>query len=69
MAYQQQSGVRTFVVIPGAGGSAWIWSRVTPFLVGAGHEAIASICPATTKPLDCPATPNWWSTRSVHAPM
>ena len=41
MAYQQQSGVRTFVVIPGAGGSAWIWSRVTPFLVEAGHEAIA----------------------------
>jgi len=36
-----QSGVRTFVLIPGAGGSAWVWSRVTPFLVEAGHEAIA----------------------------
>jgi pimeloyl-ACP methyl ester carboxylesterase len=36
-----QSGVRTFVLIPGAGGSAWIWSRVTPFLVDAGHDAIA----------------------------
>jgi pimeloyl-ACP methyl ester carboxylesterase len=33
--------MRTFVFIPGAGGSAWVWSRVTPFLVGAGHEAIA----------------------------
>jgi pimeloyl-ACP methyl ester carboxylesterase len=33
--------VRTFVLIPGAGGSAWIWSRVTPFLVEADHEAIA----------------------------
>ena len=33
--------MRTFVLIPGAGGSAWIWSRVTPFLVEAGHEAIA----------------------------
>lgn len=31
----------TFVLIPGAGGSAWIWSRVTPILVEAGHEAIA----------------------------
>ena len=36
-----QSGVRTFVLIPGAGGSAWVWSRVTRFLVDAGHEAIA----------------------------
>jgi pimeloyl-ACP methyl ester carboxylesterase len=35
------SGVRTFVLIPGAGGSAWVWSRVTPFLVAAGHRAIA----------------------------
>ena len=33
--------MRTFVLIPGAGGSAWIWSRVTPCLVEAGHEAIA----------------------------
>lgn len=31
----------TFVLIPGAGGSAWVWSRVTPFLVEAGHDAIA----------------------------
>ena len=31
----------TFVLIPGAGGAAWVWSRVTPFLVEAGHEAIA----------------------------
>lgn len=35
------SGVPTFVLIPGAGGSAWVWSRVTRFLVEAGHEAIA----------------------------
>ena len=33
--------MRSFVLIPGAGGSAWVWSRVTPFLVEAGHEAIA----------------------------
>ena len=35
------SGVHTFVLIPGAGGSAWVWSRVARFLVEAGHEAIA----------------------------
>ena len=35
------SAVPTFVLIPGAGGSAWVWSRVTPLLLGAGHEAIA----------------------------
>ena len=33
--------MRTFVLIPGAGGSAWVWSRVTPFLIEAGHDAIA----------------------------
>ena len=33
--------MRTFVLIPGAGGSAWVWSRVTPLLVEAGEEAIA----------------------------
>lgn len=31
----------TFVLIPGAGGSAWVWGRVTRLLVEAGHEAIA----------------------------
>jgi pimeloyl-ACP methyl ester carboxylesterase len=34
-------GVTTFVLIPGAGGSAWVWSRVTRLLVEAGHEVIA----------------------------
>jgi pimeloyl-ACP methyl ester carboxylesterase len=33
--------MRTFVLIPGAGGSSWVWSRVTPFLVEAGHHVIA----------------------------
>ena len=36
-----RSDVRTFVLIPGAGGSAWVWSRVTPLLAEAGHDAIA----------------------------
>ena len=31
----------TFVFIPGAGGSAWVWSRVTGLVREAGHEAIA----------------------------
>ena len=33
--------MRTFVLIPGYGGSAWVWSRVTPLLVEAGHDVIA----------------------------
>jgi pimeloyl-ACP methyl ester carboxylesterase len=33
--------VSTFVLIPGAGGAAWYWSRVVSLLEGAGHEAIA----------------------------
>src|SRR3712207_7939619 len=36
-----RSDVRTFVLIPGAGGSAWVWSRLTPLLAEAGHDAIA----------------------------
>lgn len=31
----------TFVLIPGAGGTAWYWSRVVPLLERAGHEALA----------------------------
>jgi pimeloyl-ACP methyl ester carboxylesterase len=31
----------TFILIPGAGGSAWYWHRVVPLLREAGHEAIA----------------------------
>jgi pimeloyl-ACP methyl ester carboxylesterase len=33
--------VSTFVLIPGAGGTASFWSRVVPVLEAAGHEAIA----------------------------
>jgi pimeloyl-ACP methyl ester carboxylesterase len=32
---------RTFVLIPGAGGTAWYWHRIVPLLQEAGHEAIA----------------------------
>jgi hypothetical protein len=33
--------VTTFVLIPGAGGTAWYWHRVVPLLRAAGHEATA----------------------------
>ena len=36
----------TFVLIPGAGGSAWFWHRVVPLIEQAGHEAIAVGLPA-----------------------
>src|SRR5215469_14123781 len=32
---------RTFVLIPGAGGTAWYWHLVEPLLRDSGHEAIA----------------------------
>ena len=31
----------TFLLIPGAGGVAWFWHRITPLLEAAGHTAIA----------------------------
>jgi pimeloyl-ACP methyl ester carboxylesterase len=33
--------VSTIVLLPGAGGTAWYWSRVVPLLQEAGHHAIA----------------------------
>lgn len=36
----------TYVLVPGAGGEAWYWSRVVPLLEAAGHEAIAVELPA-----------------------
>src|SRR5689334_3086925 len=34
------NSVSTFVLIPGAGGSSWYWSRVAPLLADAGHTAL-----------------------------
>ncbi len=31
----------TYILIPGAGGTAWYWHRVVPLLRAAGHDAIA----------------------------
>jgi pimeloyl-ACP methyl ester carboxylesterase len=36
----------SFILIPGAGGMAWYWHRIVPFLEQAGHEAIAVDLPA-----------------------
>jgi pimeloyl-ACP methyl ester carboxylesterase len=35
-----------FVLIPGAGGAGWYWSRVVPLLEAAGHHAMAIDLPA-----------------------
>lgn len=36
----------TYVLVPGAGGEAWYWSRVVGELTRRGHEAIAVDLPA-----------------------
>jgi pimeloyl-ACP methyl ester carboxylesterase len=35
-----------YVLIPGAGGSAWYWHRIVPELRGRGHDALAVDLPA-----------------------
>jgi pimeloyl-ACP methyl ester carboxylesterase len=37
----EESGMSTFVLIPGAGGDSWYWHRVVPRLEAAGQTAIA----------------------------
>jgi pimeloyl-ACP methyl ester carboxylesterase len=36
----------TYVLVPGAGGAAWYWHRLTPLLEGRGHRAVAVDLPA-----------------------
>ncbi|MGH3681620.1 MAG: alpha/beta hydrolase, partial [Natronosporangium sp.] len=36
----------TFVLIPGAGGTAWYWHRVVPLLRERGHAVVAVDLPA-----------------------
>lgn len=42
----------TFVLIPGAGGSAWYWHRVIPLLVAGGADPIAVDLPAADDSAD-----------------
>ena len=51
----------TFVLIPGAGGTASFWYRVTPLLEAGGHEAIAVDLPGADESAGCPNTPIWSS--------
>src|SRR4030095_17068357 len=37
----------TFILIPGAGGSAWYWHLVAPKLQQRGHEAVPVSLPAS----------------------
>jgi hypothetical protein len=37
---------KTFILIPGAGGSAWYWHLVVPRLEQIGHEAVPVALPA-----------------------
>ncbi len=37
---------RTFVLIPGAGGTAWYWHRIVPLLQEAGHDVVAVDLPS-----------------------
>ncbi len=36
----------SYVLVPGAGGSAWYWHRVTPRLIARGHDVVAVDLPA-----------------------
>lgn len=46
--------MRTFALIPGAGGVAWYWHRIVPLLAAAGHEAIAVDLPGADEDAGLP---------------
>jgi pimeloyl-ACP methyl ester carboxylesterase len=46
--------VRCFVLVPGAGGSAWYWHRLVPELARRGHDAIAVELPGGDESADLP---------------
>ncbi|WP_142057793.1 alpha/beta fold hydrolase [Pseudarthrobacter sp. B4EP4b] len=53
-----EPAVSTFVLIPGAGGTAWYWSRVVPLLRRAGHEAVAVDLPGDDESAGLPEYTN-----------
>ena len=61
------SGHDHIVLIPGAGGVAWYWSRLVPLLEQAGHAAVAVDLPGDDERPDCPNTPTSSSRQSATA--
>jgi thioesterase domain-containing protein len=49
---RKRSSGSPFVLVPGAGGSAWYWHRLVPLLERAGHEAVAVDLPGDDAGLD-----------------
>jgi pimeloyl-ACP methyl ester carboxylesterase len=45
-AARRHEGDMTYVLIPGAGGSAWYWHRLVPILRARGHDVVAVDLPA-----------------------
>jgi pimeloyl-ACP methyl ester carboxylesterase len=46
--------MRTYVLIPGAGGAGWYWSRVAPMLEQAGHRPVVVDLPAADESAGLP---------------
>ena len=46
------SGPATFVLVPGAGGAPWSWSRITPLLEDAGHRCVVVDLPGPDPAVD-----------------
>ncbi|HEY5223694.1 MAG TPA: alpha/beta fold hydrolase [Microbacteriaceae bacterium] len=44
----------TFVLVPGAGGAAWYWSRLIPLLHRAGHDTVAVDLPGADESAGLP---------------
>ena len=44
----------TYLLIPGAGGAAWYWHRVSPLLQAAGHSVIAVDLPGANEEIGLP---------------
>ena len=59
----------SFVLIPGADGSAWYWHRVVPLLREAGHENVAVDLPGDDETVGSPSTQAWSPAPSAAATM
>ena len=52
------TSVSIFILVPGAGGTAWYWSHVVPLLQDAGHEAVAVDLPGDDESAGLPEYTN-----------